>query len=202
MGAAIPGSKPQQSLFDTAKILEKENIPEAVKLLFVRGYYKRTMGDPTKNDRRIYDDAVFVVSPDCYVSFNCNVDPNGVRPGHGKGSSKGMASLKFGLYRAHKIGLHKGQYIALVQTAGKVTVYRDADSSVPQDQTTYLDGQRVYEETGMFGINIHRGGVSGTSSLGCLTIPTAQYPAFIALVQAQLKKYGQKVMPVLIVEGA
>lgn len=63
---------------------------------------------------------------------------------------KGTAVLKCGQYiGAWKLGLHKGQYEALIQTGGKVTVYRDAD----KDETAEEQG---IEETGWFGINIHR----------------------------------------------
>lgn len=64
--------------------------------------------------------------------------------------SKGCALLKEGQYRgAYQIGLHRGQYEALVQRK-PVTVFRDnnRDKKLDFDSPT---------ETGLFGINIHRG---------------------------------------------
>ncbi|WP_439471319.1 hypothetical protein [Brevundimonas sp.] len=132
----------------------------------VRGYYRDTMGVVGENDRGLYDDALFLVGPSEFEAFNGNTDPSKFRPGRGDGAGKGMASLKPGIWPAFQFGKHKQQYEALVQTAGKVTVVRDG-----------LDG--AYERTGYFGINIHRGGNTTTSSEGCQTIPPDQWPRFI-----------------------
>lgn len=62
---------------------------------------------------------------------------------------EGAAILKSGQYlNAYKLGKHKGKD-ALIQCAN-VTVYRDANKD---DNFNLLD-----EDTGMFGINIHRAG--------------------------------------------
>lgn len=132
----------------------------------VRGYYRDTMGKVGENDRGLYDDAMFVVGPNAFEAFNANTDPSKVRKGSGTGAGKGMASLKPGIWRAHRFDKHKGQYEALRQTGGKVTVVRDGVSG-------------PYEETGHFGINIHRGGNTTTSSEGCQTLPPDQWPRFI-----------------------
>src|SRR5262245_48185267 len=116
-----------------------------------------------ENDRGIYDDALFIVSPETFVAFNANVDPSVFR--------RGIAALEAGGVR-YKLGIHGLSrpaaqcYKALVQ-AGPVTVRRDETGN----------------DTGWFGINIHRGGVSGTSSLGCQTIVPDQWPTFIAPVE-------------------
>ena len=186
--ALVPKSTPKQTLADTLKILDKYNWKpnEKVKLLGIRGYYKDTMGVAGVNDRGMYDDAFFLISPSLFMAVNGNTDASRVRKGKGFGAGKGMAMLKPGQYRAHIIGTHKKIYPALVQRAGKVTVIRD--------------GTPNYEETGMFGINIHPGGKNGTSSLGCQTVPTPQWKNFIATVQAQLKMYNQTVLPYVLEE--
>lgn len=177
----IPKSTPQQSLEKTKEIISKAGVTDLVCIVGIRGYYKQTMGDPTKNDRKIYDDALFIVAPECFMSFNANVDPGYFR--------KKIASLKTGVWK-YKLGIHglskpkKLQYEALVQAA-KVTVMRD----------------EVGEDTGMFGINIHRGGNNSVSSLGCQTIVPAQWDSFIATVKSQLKKHNQKVVPYILVEA-
>ncbi len=182
-----PAYTPQQKAEATMKIKEQHNIIEPVCVIGVRGYYKNTMGQPGLNDRGIYDDALFIVGDDCFASFNGNVDPSSYRKGKGTGIFKGMASLKEGLYRSHMLGLHRGKYMALIQTGGRVTVVRD--------------GTPNYEDTGYFGINIHKGGYSTTSSLGCQTIHPDQWQSFITLVQKQMHLHHQAVMPYLLISN-
>jgi lysozyme len=57
------------------------------------------------------------------------------------------------------------------------------------------------EETGRFAINIHRGGNTATSSEGCQTIPPAQWPAFIALVETELKRNNAKTLSYVLVSN-
>lgn len=186
-----PKSKPQKSRADILKLCTEAGLAaNGVCVVGIRGYYKDTMGKPGVNDRGIYDDALFVVglgNDETFASFNANTDPSSYRKGRGTGASKGMADLKPGIYHAHQLGLHRGKYMALIQTGGKVTVVRD--------------GTPNYDDTGWFGINIHKGGSNTTSSLGCQTIVPEQWPAFISLVQTQMHKYKQSIMPYLLIEG-
>lgn len=157
-------------------------------LLGRRGYYRDTMGKPGKNDRGIYDDAIFLVTPTVFASFNANVDPSSSR--------QGVAALKAGVYR-YKIGTHglskpKSQrYRALIQ-ADEVTVMRDDIADRDHDGPE--------EDRGFFGINIHRGGYTTTSSLGCQTIHPDQWAAFIALVESEMKRHGVTTIPYLLTE--
>lgn len=158
----------------------------------IRGYYKDTMGAPGVNDRGIYDDALFLDSPDAFVAFNGNTDPSAYRAGQGTGANKGMASLNPGLWYAHGFGQHKGKYLALCQRLGEVTVTRD--------------GNPPYTDTGYFGINIHKGGYQTTSSEGCQTIHPDQWNGFISLVTDQAKRYhgtrwDKVVIPYLLIDG-
>lgn len=196
-----PVSPPRLGQAAVVRNLTSRGVTEKAAILGVRGYYRDTMGAKGKNDRAIYDDALFLVGPTFFGAFNANTDPGAYRRGHGSGSSKGMASLKPDVYRVHKLDLHKGQYEALCQRAGKVTVYRDADESVAPKDITLLDGVGVYEDEGHFGINIHRGGFNTTSSLGCQTIWPEQWSYFIDKVTEQLKLAGQKVMPYCLIEA-
>lgn len=139
-------------------------VPPAVYWVGIRGYYKKTLGDPESNDRAIYDDALFIISTDDFVSFNGNCDPSRF--------SKGIATLKPGVWNVYKFDKHRGIYMALCQRAGKVTVSRDGKG----------------DDTGMFGINIHRGGSYGTSSAGCQTIPPSQWEDFISTSMIFTKK--------------
>jgi lysozyme len=182
MSTLAPNTRPKLTRSAVEFILGTHKVRDAVAIVGSRGYYRDTMGRPGANDRGIYDDAIFVISPEGFVSFNANVDPSISR--------RGIAVLKTGVWR-YKLGIHglsrpaAQRYRALVQ-AGPVTVHRDD----------------VGDDTGWFGINIHRGGVSTTSSLGCQTIVPGQWPAFIALVEQELKRAGQKEVRYVLTEKA
>jgi hypothetical protein len=100
----------------------------------------------------------------------------------------GTAVLKCGQYvDTYVLGLHKGKYTALVQSK-KVTVFRDADKdSVAEEQGK--------EDTGLFGINIHRANESAESSnvdkwsAGCQVLNNPKQ--FKELIQACIKS-GKK----------
>ena len=195
MTAARPGSKPKITREEVLALVAKHHpgvaLP-AVAVVGIRGYYRDSMGQKGVNDRGIYDDAIIVLTPQTFAAFNGNTDPSRVRKGKGTGAGKGMARLKPGLYQAHQLGQHRAGtpsgHPALVQRAGKVTVIRDGISG-------------DYEETGFFGINIHRGGNTTTSSEGCQTLPPDQWPVFYANVRAALSSYGQAVLTYVLIEG-
>ncbi|MEI9909785.1 MAG: hypothetical protein WDO71_08965 [Bacteroidota bacterium] len=80
---------------------------------------------------------------------------------------QGTAILMQGQYRdAYQIGLHRGKYYALVQRK-PITVMRD------YDRNAILDFRNGKLDTGLFGVNIHRASLNGTTkevdqySAGC-----------------------------------
>lgn len=174
----LPAHRPMASRATIATLLSRASVDAPVALVGIRGYYRDTMGAPGTNDRGIYDDAIFLLAPNCFAAFNANTDPSVTRTR--------MAVLTAGLWK-YKVGTHglsrpaAQQYTALVQ-AGEVTVLRDGTGP----------------DTGHFGINIHRGGRGTTSSRGCQTVWPDQWPAFIALVRSELKRAGQTVIPYLL----
>jgi hypothetical protein len=152
-------------------------------VLGVRGYYRDTMGAVGANDRCLYDDCLAIDTPRGFLAVNGNCDPSKFEPG--------IATLLPGVYFAHEFGLHKGAYLALVQTGGEVTVSRD--------------GQTAHDE-GWFGINIHRGGYATTGSLGCQTVHPDQWAEFIGLGESEARRlwgasWQRVVVPYVLVDG-
>lgn len=171
MNALLPATRPRLSREDSLARLAAAGvmrIPQEVVVMALRGYYQDAT---SSNQRGIYDDAMVIFGSDHYSTYNANVDPSVFRT-H-------IAKLKPGVYE-YQIGIHglskskARQYQAYVQ-ASEVTVIRDGEG----------------EDTGWFGINLHRGGDSGTSSLGCQTIPPVQWTAFNATLKDQLARRGQ-----------
>lgn len=178
----IPASKPKISrkeLLDSIGNL----LPDPVKYPFhvagFRGYYKNTLGAPGVNDRGVYDDAKFLITPEHFFPFNANCDPSSYRDGYGFGETKGMASLVANkTYYMWKLDFHKGKYLAFCQRLGECTVLRD--------------GKPPYLQTSRYiGCNGHKGGISTTASLCCQTIPPNQWDDFIGLSQLHMESlYG------------
>lgn len=191
----VPATRPRLSRSELHAAIARFGIDRSVHPLIivgVRGYYRDTQGAPGRNDRGLYDDAIFIDAPEATVAFNANTDPSRERKGSGTGAGKGMASLNPGYWPVYRFDLHKGQYLALCQRAGPVTVTRD--------------GNPPYPETGSFGINIHRGGNTTTSSEGCQTIPPAQWPSFIQTAIDQAKRafgadWKSVAIPYVLLEG-
>jgi hypothetical protein len=186
----IPKNRPKLTQEDLHKILEPYKIDRAkypLIIIGIRGYYRDSMGKPGLNDRGIYDDAIFLDTPNAFVSFNANTDPSVYRPG--------IAVLKPNvIYYAHRFDVHRGkksQYDAICQRAGNVTVIRDGGKECTGDD---------------FGINIHRGGDGTTGSEGCQTIPPDQWGIFYAAAQSEAKMlfgkdWRQRVVPYGVLEG-
>lgn len=164
---------PQLPDADIRAIIAKNAVPlNEVSVVAIRGYYLDSMGAPGENDRRIYDDAMFIVTPSETLRFRANTDPNGYRKGRGTGAGKGMAMLKTGIH-IYGTGKHKGR--AAFRQCEPFTVIRDGDPP--------------YEDTGMHAINLHDGGYNSTSSLGCQTIPKVSWADFQPRLYALLERH-------------
>jgi lysozyme len=157
----------------------------------VRAYYRDTMGQPGKNDYGIYDDAIFIVTPEGMSAWNGNTDPS--RIGWNPGAGKYMARLKPGVWQFRRLKHHPGRpdgYMAFGQGDKPVTVERIRE-----------DGTVARTETGCFGINLHRGGVNGTSSEGCQTVPRDQWPLFDRTLAEALEESEGIWFPYILLEG-
>ncbi len=194
----VPQTLPRMSWADLRPRVEAAGLDVAANpfiIAGVRGYYRQSMGPTGGNDRGIYDDALFIVSPAVFAAFNANTDPSIRRPGQGTGAGKGIATLQPGLWQVHRFDNHrtsKSNYPAICQRAGPVTVLRDGTNG------TYLD-------SGMFGINIHRGSWNGTSSEGCQTIYPSQWDSFMATARDQARRFHgsnwqSRVIPYVLLE--
>lgn len=177
----LPPSRPQQAKSKTQALLTKARVDDAVALVGIRGYYRDSMGEVGKNDRGIYDDAMFLVSPNAYATFNANTDPSIRRAG--------IAVLKPGVHRYRK-GKH-----GLSKPGGGYPALRPAnpDESLPVTRDGQGDSMGI-------AINLHKGGYNTTSSEGCQTIYPSQWPAFVSLVYSEMDRAGQKTIPYLLVE--
>ncbi|MDP4275394.1 MAG: hypothetical protein Q8907_14055, partial [Bacteroidota bacterium] len=104
----------------------------------------------------------------------------------------GTAILKEGQYLgAYQQGLHHDKYKALVQVK-PVTVIRD------YNRDNNLDITSGHEETGIFGLNIHRAKLSGKTinvnqwSTGCQVFADSkQFAEFILLCEKAEKYWGK-----------
>lgn len=107
-------------------------------------------------------------------------------------NSDGTAILIPGQYRGvYAIGLHRGQYEALVQRNGTVRVWRDADKD---DELDFLPDS---EDEGYFGINIHRATPYSTAvsnnraSAGCQVFADPiEFDFFMTLCNSQVVHNG------------
>ena len=160
----------------------------------VRGYYHNSMGKQNTNDRGIYDDAFFVMSPDTFTSFNGNVDPSVYKAGRAN-----LVSPQKVVYKPGKHGLSRpdGGYPAFRQ-ASAVVVRRD--DGVGNGKSL---GNGLYTDQGAkrFWINLHRGGYRTTSSHGCQTVPPNQWDAFYALIRLQMKRFEQSTFNYYLIDG-
>jgi len=152
-------------------------------LLGVRPYYRDTMGAPGKNDRGIYDDALFIVGPDTFAAFRANTDPSVHRPG--------IATLRPGIHW-YRPGNH-----GISRPGGGYPAFRPAT----KNEALPVDRDGVVNPRPGIAINIHRGGRNGTSSEGCQTLQPGEWDAFHALLTREIKAVGMKQFPYILIEG-
>lgn len=116
--------------------------------------------------------------------------------------SKGTALLKAGQYvDTYKLDRHNGRYFAITQRLKPVVVIRD------YNRNNVLDFNNGKEESGMFGINIHRADSKGTTktidkySAGCQVFENADdFDKFMDMAYKHKDLYGNKFTYTLIDE--
>jgi hypothetical protein len=196
-------------------LAKKKNIRALIRLLKSKGYklferpnelnivgIRKDTDVPNK-----FDDTLYVFwknSSNAWEgkSYNITTDP-GTFWLKNPMAVDGTAILKEGQYEnAYKLGLHRGEYKALVQQK-PVTVIRD------YDRNAILDFNNGKETTGIYGINIHRSSATGTSqnvdkwSAGCQVFENGQdYKNFIDLAEKHNSLYGNNFTYTLVDERA
>jgi hypothetical protein len=165
------------------------NLNDAIYMINVFGIRSKA---PASNK---FDDALGVLYRDggntwCVEFYTATTDP-GLYWLENPSNVDGTAILVAGQHvDSHRIGLHKGQYRALVQNK-PLPVYRDSN----KDDTYDMDPNTV--EEGIFGINIHRASPTHESTIvdkwsaGCqvLANPT-EFDRLMELVDQHAQAHG------------
>ena len=187
-----PFSRPQMSREQVIDYLIKHGLWKdrdlsTVVIVGFRGYYEDSMGKPNRNDRGIYDDALFVISPELFVSYNANTDPSRYR--------LAIATLLPGKH-PYKKGLH-----GFSRKAGPYRAFRPATSR--EELPVKRDGEsRIPSARPGRYINLHCGGKWSTSSDGCQTIVPEQWGEFRDVVYQEMDRLGQTTVNYYLIEQA
>ena len=171
--------------------------------VYTRPYEVNIIGVRSTNPvANTFGDSINVMYKDKDGSWHFHSFPATTDPGaywlKNPENEKGTAILKAGQYiNSHIMGMHRDKYMALVQR-GLLTVIRDAD----RNGQLNFKGQ---EDTGYFGINIHRANQVGTTkvidkfSAGCQVFASADdFKTFMDLCDRHSKLYGNSFTYTLI----
>jgi len=174
--------------------------------LFTKPYELNIVGERKDSTiSNLFDDKLYVFWVDDKGKWSGREYPITTDPGtywlKNPMNVNGTAILKAGQYlNSHAIGLHKGQYTALVQSK-PVTVIRD------YDRNAVLDFNNGKEQTGTFGINIHKASNVTSEvnkwSAGCQVFKNVNdYDDFINLAKKHREVNGNTFTYTLIDERA
>lgn len=168
--------------------------------LNIIGVRNLLQGDKQNNDFNDVLVCIYKDQNDTWIKqiWECTTDP-GLKSLKQFENSKGCAILVPNQYRgAYQIGLHKGQYEALVQRKA-VEVYRDNN----KDNILDFNPQKI--DRGMFGINIHKSNPTTESvivdgwSAGCTVFKKADnFKEFMQLCKKARDLYGNSFTYTLI----
>lgn len=168
-----------------------------------RAYFRDSLGKPGVNDRGINDDAIGVLTDRADYRVGANVDPSVFR--------SGVAALKAPQVIWYKPGWH-----GYASIHGHPAFRQDSPVIVKRDGTETYKAGWVSDDWGVclgggywtdkgwderFWTNLHRQSGSGTSSLGCQTIPKDPWKAFHALVTSELARLSMTRFPCILLDG-
>jgi len=133
-----------------------------------------------------------------YHEWDATTEPGkkGVMQFHNSG---GVARLVPDQYRGvYKVSMHQGKYQALCQRLGDVTVWRDKNRD--------MDFDEIIQDTGMFGINIHKAGTVSNFvenwSEGCQVFKrTKDFNDFMVLINRAKEIHGNHFTYTLIISS-
>ena len=114
-------------------------------------------------------------------------------------NSGGVARLVPDQYRGvYKVSMHQGKYQALCQRLGDVTVWRDKNRD--------MDFDEIIQDTGIFGINIHKAGTVSNFvenwSEGCQVFKrTKDFNDFMVLINRAKEIHGNHFTYTLIISS-
>lgn len=176
--------------------------------IYSRPYELNIWGIRSKQTRaNKFDDEIHVFYKTGFLDWEYHVFHATTDPGtywlESPLNEQGTAILKQGQYvNAYGLGMHRGKYIALTQQR-PVTVYRDYNRNAKLD---FFNGTQI---TGLFGINIHRAMVSGTTryvdqfSAGCQVFANGEdFAKFIGMCEKHRQLYGNQFTYTLIDQRA
>lgn len=185
-------------------IVQQHGIQDVVVILGIRD---------KDNKINIYDDEIAILTPESFDVYKVNTDPSVAR--------KGVAVLQPGVY-LYKRGLHGISHLNLTDMGdkaildalilnghdhtpipGRILPYWALRQAGPV--TLKREGQ-VNTETEMDPnnwpwIDIHRGGYSTTSSLGCQTIQPDSWSDFRDKTFIAMKTYGQTLVKYCLIQA-
>jgi len=135
-------------------------------------------------------------------AFKCTTDPGKYwlkNPMRVEGTAILVHNRQYrGVY---KIGMHRGKYEALVQRGGRVSVWRDRN----KDEIHDIENN---EQSGYFGINIHRASSHRESqqvdrySAGCQVIADPEdFKEFLSFCKLQIEHTGYKTFSYTLLLG-
>lgn len=221
-GTLTPAARPALAPADARALLAAHGVADPVALIGVRGFFAN-MGPSAGNDAGVYDDAVFLVTPDACAGFVFNTDPTRLTPPN--------VTLKTGLWR-YRPGRHTSpatleSYDALVHAGNPVRVIVHPRSLDDYHRFAALPNVGLRERLDSVGayhdairarggkvlsddtiewpmeahINVHRGGAEGTSSKGCQTVHPSMWTEFIDATYRELRAHDQADIPYLLLEA-
>lgn len=148
------------------------------------------IGVRSKDDKpNAFDDLFYLIHGESMNVYTGTTNPGVYWQNHFDPKKEGVAVLKPGQYVDRwTLGLHHREYQAWTQ-ARPVTVYRDADKDGKSEAT-------ANEDTGLFGINVHRANEKWKStvidkwSAGCQVLnDPLEFAQFIALSHESGQKF-------------
>ncbi len=171
----IPNIRPQATRAEVESWFPAGTFKKGgIYIIASRGHFLKTIGNPKTNDRKKYDDAIFVLTDMEFAGFNANVDPAD------SSNELGAPVIQPGIYASYTFDFHKKQYWAICHRTGAVTIKRD------------LTGDKLYHCRNC-GLNLHEGGINDVHSEGCMTMPPPQFGEMLLLaIKEAMRIHGAK----------